>query len=82
MSDIFNPGRTFCRCACGYKCGGPGKCKVFATDIQKCLDEHFVKDCAHDFTGPEWVSSDGLGASATCRRCGMLAISHDMAFGP
>ena len=71
-----------CRCACGYRCGGPGKCSL---DVFACLSQpegHFVKDCGHVWDGPAYESQDGCLSSATCSRCGEVAIYHDMRFGP
>jgi hypothetical protein len=73
---------TRCQCKCGYRCGGPGVCKL---DVFECLAQpegHFVKDCGHDFTGPAWESADGLMNSVTCRHCGVTAIGHDSLVGP
>ena len=73
---------TPCRCACGYRCGGPGVCKL---DVFECLAQpegHFVKDCDHDWTGAEYESADGCISSATCAKCGDVAIYHDMRMGP
>lgn len=64
-----------CRCNCGYTCGR--KCGL---PIMECMDQHYVRDCDHDFTG-EWVE-DGLGGSVTCAVCGMTAMGHDMLDGP
>ncbi len=70
-----------CRCECGYRCGGPGIC---ALDTLECLRQtdgkHYVKDCDHDFTGP--MIEVGMGASSTCKKCGMTSLSHDMRFAP
>lgn len=38
--------------------------------------------CEHKWDGEGWESADGLGWSATCSRCGMTAMSHDMRNGP
>ncbi len=67
-----------CHCKCGYRCGGPGVCKL---PIDKCLatDGHFVKDCGHDFS--EWKNTD-WGGTAVCSKCGMTEIGHDMKCGP
>jgi hypothetical protein len=73
---------TRCECRCGYRCGGPGRCKL---DPLTCLaqsDGHFTRDCGHDFTGVRWTSEDGLTSSVTCRHCGLPAIFHDMRVGP
>ena len=69
-----------CHCGCGYRCGGPGKCPVFEKDMQKCLSEHYVQDCDHDWSGPE-VEGERF-SSVTCCHCGMTAIGHDMFTGP
>lgn len=72
-----------CRCNCGYRCGGPGKCKL---DLVACLNtndgNHFVVDCEHDWTGPwkEW--DNGRMGSVTCARCGITQMGHDMRCGP
>lgn len=77
-----------CRCNCGYRCGGPGRCK----DI-KCLwtEGHFVKDCGHKWDGPtqvHWSEHPTTGkpyesgGSVTCSTCGIDAMSHDCAVGP
>lgn len=69
-----------CRCACGYRCGGPGTCKD-----KECLlktEGHFVQDCDHKWDGPVWESEDGCMASVTCSICGMTAIGHGMRVGP
>lgn len=71
-----------CRCDCGYRCGGPGVCKL---NIEACLTrvdgKHFVRDCEHDFSGPlERIGA--LEHSVRCKNCGMSALAHDMAVGP
>jgi hypothetical protein len=73
--------KTPCRCTCGYTCGGPGKCLL---PLSECLAQHFKKDCEHDFTGPVETAGflGGSFSSVSCSKCGMLAISHDMRFGP
>lgn len=71
-----------CRCACGYRCGGPGRCSL---GVFKCLAQpegHFVVDCEHDWSGPPWESEDGCMSSVTCANCGATSIGHDMRFGP
>jgi hypothetical protein len=71
-----------CRCACGYKCGGPGICKL---DMFVCLQQksgHFERDCDHDWTGTVWDSEDGQCSSVTCVKCGTPQIFHDMRVGP
>jgi hypothetical protein len=70
-----------CRCNCGYTCGGPGVCELFAKDPNACVEAHFVQDCEHDFSGP--VEQVGAGAySAVCSKCGMSALLHDSMCGP
>ena len=34
--------------------------------------------CEHDWNGVPYESPDGLEYSATCSRCGVLAMSHDL----
>jgi hypothetical protein len=70
-----------CRCDCGYRCGGPGRCEL---GVFECLNQtdgkHFVKDCDHQFSGP--LVPDGFGASMLCQKCGLSACTHDMMVGP
>ena len=69
-----------CRCNCGYRCGGPGKCKL---DVMECLQQekgHFERDCDHDVKGP--MVDFGLGSSVSCTKCDTLAINHDCMVGP
>lgn len=70
-----------CRCECGYRCGGPGACKL---SISECLSrgdgQHFVKDCDHDFQSGEPVEDD-RSWSIACK-CGLTAMPHDMRHGP
>lgn len=72
----------FCRCGCGYRCGGPGVCKLKPLECLQQAEGHFVRDCDHDFTGPTWTSDDGCMSSVTCAKCGLTAIGHDMRVGP
>ena len=70
-----------CRCACGYSCGGPGRCKL---DPFECLQQdvgHFVRDCDHDFSGP-LVKFNECESSVVCQTCGMSAGAHDCWVGP
>lgn len=69
-----------CRCNCGYRCGGPGRCPLGALECIAQETGHFERDCEHDWTGPAY--SDEAMSSATCAKCGMLAINHDIRFGP
>ena len=69
-------------CRCGYRCGGPGRCKL---DILECLGKtdgkHYVRDCDHDFQSGPWVNLADGGGSSSCA-CGLTACSHDMRVGP
>lgn len=42
--------------------------------------------CQHEWDGPEWTDDDGEGggfsSSATCSRCGAIAMYHDMRCAP
>ena len=38
--------------------------------------------CEHKWGGPDWESEDGCAVSATCSRCGIVAMFHDMRNGP
>jgi hypothetical protein len=71
-----------CRCNCGYRCGGPGRCSLGVLECLAQPEGHYVRDCDHDWTGPEHRSEDGSISSATCARCGVVAIYHDMRVGP
>lgn len=79
---MSEPAKKPCRCTCGYRCGGPGRCKL---PMQECLSatdgKHFVRDCEHRFSGWE-DDEDGLGGSAACVVCGLSALDHDLLFGP
>lgn len=71
-----------CKCNCGYRCGGPGRCKD-----QDCLTKtegHYVRDCSHKWDGP-FVEGSVFGCyvtSVTCSVCGMLCADHDAKCGP
>lgn len=39
---------------------------------------HCPDSCGHVWDGPTWTSEDGLAQSATCSRCGMVQMDHDM----
>jgi hypothetical protein len=70
-----------CRCNCGYRCGGLGRLQTPKSTMLSTNDgNHFVVDCDHKWDGP--MVDFGNGQSVTCSVCGMLAIAHDMAFGP
>jgi hypothetical protein len=70
-----------CRCDCGYTCGGPGRCELFKADVMECINEHFKRDCEHDFSG-ELVKMDECSMSVVCQKCGMSSMDHDCRFGP
>ena len=70
-----------CECRCGYRCGGPGACKLGVIECLQQEDGHFVRDCGHDFSGP-LVKIDELSSSVVCQKCGLSAAAHDMAVGP
>jgi hypothetical protein len=76
------PDKAECRCNCGYRCGGPGTCKL---GVSECLSQddgkHFVRDCGHDFSGP-LVRIDDCSQSVVCQKCGMSALGHDCMVGP
>ena len=65
-----------CECNCGYTCG-----RQCGLPIMECIKKHYVKDCKHQWDGPVEKIGPG-GASVTCSKCGMLAISHDGRYGP
>jgi hypothetical protein len=70
-----------CRCNCGYRCGGPGSCDA---EFKTCLEEHYVQDCDHTWDGPT-VQTEVMGCegeSATCSKCGEVAMFHDIRVGP
>lgn len=83
-----------CRCNCGYTCGGPGRCEINAENYpdlkpmertMKCINEHFVRDCDHEWNGPvvEFGSpGGGSGGSVSCVSCGVLMIDHNCDVGP
>lgn len=69
-----------CKCECGYRCGGPGFCKLDPLEcLQKVDGKHFVRDCTHEFTG--WVKFKN-GGSQACKHCGITACDHDCMVGP
>lgn len=72
-----------CYCKCGYRCGGPGKCKEKPFDCLEIADgKHFVVDCGHDFTGP-WIEfENNTGGSVTCVKCGLSSMAHAVGAGP
>lgn len=71
---------TPCRCNCGYTCGR--RCGL---EIMECIDQHYQRDCDHQWDG-EWVEFEspygGGGGSVTCSKCGTSAMDHDCATGP
>lgn len=70
-----------CECRCGYRCGGPGVCKLDVFDCLQQEEGHFVRDCDHDFSG-ELVAVDKNSMSKVCQKCGLSALAHDMIVGP
>lgn len=71
--------RTKCKCNCGYTCGGPGVCELFAKDVTACISEHYKKDCEHDWNGPHVKLNNGI--YVTCTNCDMLFETHAMRCG-
>ena len=75
-----------CRCACGYRCGGPGKCQLSPMECLRRDDgEHYVRDCDHRWDGETHEGSSPSGGyftSPTCSRCGMTELAHHFATGP
>lgn len=66
-----------CRCKCGFSCDR--RCGL---EIMACIAAHYVRDCEHVWDGAAYESADGCMSSATCSRCGDVAIYHDMRCGP
>ena len=67
-----------CRCNCGPTCGGRSKCDL---PYLKCIQEHWVRDCDHEFEG--WKEfADGRGGTTVCKHCGLESMAHDMRVGP
>ncbi len=68
-----------CKCECGYSCG-----RQCGLPIMECMEKHYEKKCEHLWDGPA-VETDVMGCrgdSATCSKCGAVAMYHDMAVGP
>lgn len=81
MNVKIKPPVPPCECRCGYRCGGPGTCKLPLLEcLQQTDGKHYVRDCDHRFVG-EHVPT-GNGWSVTCKHCGAIAMSHDMRVGP
>lgn len=79
MSDCNH--QKDCRCECGYRCGGPGRCTLGVFEcLQQTDGKHFVRDCDHKFGGA--MIKTGHGGSVACLTCGMLAETHDMMVRP
>lgn len=73
-----------CRCNCGYNCGGPTKCEVYAREPLRCRRVHHKTDCGHVWDGP-WEEAylySGESESATCSHCGKIKVQHDIERGP
>lgn len=62
----WNPAKT------GFHCSSMSGCYCACPD----------GPCQHVWGGPEWTSDDGCGSSATCSRCGEVAMFHDMRCAP
>ena len=60
---------------CGYSCN-----RECGLDIMECMKTHYKRDCGHVWDGP--MKEEGNAQSVTCSKCGMWALSHDMACGP
>ena len=74
-----------CRCACGYTCAGPGGCALYALDPLSCFEQHWRKDCDHDFGNPLLRFTRGRRFTVepvACSRCGMTEADHEEACGP
>jgi hypothetical protein len=62
-----------CKCNCGYTCG-----RECGLPIMECIEQHYVKDCEHEFSG--WRELPD-GGSQVCKHCGLTACEHDMLCG-
>ena len=68
----------FCECNCGYTCD-----RQCGLPIAECSSRHYVRDCAHEFSG--WITGrmpGGMFGTAVCKHCGLTALDHDYAHGP
>ncbi len=59
-----------------FCCPPPTTCRC------SCGTDREPRVCEHKWDGEEEAFDGGLGQSATCSKCGMLAMSHDMRCGP
>lgn len=68
-----------CRCNCGPTCG-----EQCGLPKLECIAQHWKRDCDHEFTGwVEGTTPEGAGwGSTVCKRCGLMAMAHDMRVGP
>lgn len=71
-----------CHCRCGYRCGGPGVCKLTLSQCLGLERGHFVRDCGHNFVGKLVEIDGGMSCSLVCTECGMTALAHDERCGP
>jgi len=56
---------------------------IFVCPPTKCRCEcPTMGECEHIWDGPEREFAEGRGSSATCSRCGMMAVEHSMWSGP
>lgn len=85
VGDPLGERKKACRCNCGYRCGGPGRCKLSPMECLRQDDgKHYVRDCDHQWDGPSEDTHHFGGAvssSVTCSKCGMSCMSHDMRYG-
>lgn len=58
----------------------PGEVHVHASHAGECYCACPEGPCQHTWDGPEWT--DDNSSSATCSRCGAIAMYHDMRVGP
>ena len=70
-----------CRCNCGFTCTKPGEplwqCGL---EMMDCIEQHWRRDCDHDFQSGPWVELPD-GGTSSCK-CEATSMSHDMAVGP
>lgn len=76
-----------CRCDCGYTCSrGRYGAPTCTLGLMECINAHYKKDCDHKWDGEPltWEDPDGRGGgcSATCSKCGLDRMGHDMSAGP
>jgi len=72
-----------CHCEHGFTCDRENG-RECGLPIMECMEKHYFHNCEHTFDGPP-VETDVMGcrgSSATCSKCGMVAVFHDMEVGP